>query len=395
MKTGAAVCGILLMLSLAMPVSAQETRGSIEGLIKDTSGAVLPGVTIEARSPALVGVQSTVSDAAGAYRFPALPPGRYEVTAVLSGFQTATIKDVQLELGQILKVDVPMQVGGLSESVQVTGESPLIDVKQNAAAATIQRETIDRIPAGRDFTDLVRMAPGTQEESRAGGLQIDGSSGSENRFVVDGQDTTSLRTGTSQKEVRTDFIQEVQVKSSGYNAEFRAATGGTLSAITRSGSNAWHGGVSFYYRNEDFNGAVRPTLRLNPSNQNISEYTTTPADPSYNFEPVLSLGGPILRDRTWFYAGFVPQTNRSERTVRFTGQPFAADNGKVATFDSVSRESRRQLERGDAGQSERAAARRRPERTEQGRGHAALHPARRHQQRPGMDVPGSAADRLV
>jgi outer membrane receptor protein involved in Fe transport len=260
------------------------------------------------------------------------------VTAALSGFQTASIKNVQLELGQILKIDVPMQVGGVTEAVQVTGESPLIDVKQNAAAATIQRDTIDRIPAGRDFTDLVRMAPGAQDESRAGGWQIDGSSGSENRFIVDGQDTTNLRTGVSQKEVRTDFIQEVQVKSSGYNAEFRAATGGTLSAITRSGSNAWHGTVSFYYRNEDFNGTVRPSLRLNPIDQSIAEYVTTAADPSYNSEPVFSIGGPILRDRTWFYAGFVPQTNRSERTVTFANQLFAEDNGKTETYESVSRE---------------------------------------------------------
>jgi hypothetical protein len=326
------VCGIFLWLSLAMPVSAQETRGSIEGVIKDTSGAVLPGVTVEARSPALVGVQSTVSDATGAYRFPSLPPGKYEVTAALQGFTTSKRESITLEVGQILKVDVAMGVGNLQENVQVTAESPLIDVKQNAASASITKEVIDRIPIGRDFTSVVRSAPGAQDESRAGGIQIDGSSGSENRFVVDGQDTTSLRTGTSNKEVRTDFLDQVTVKSSGYNAEFRAATGGTISAITKSGSNAFHGGMSFYYRTEDFNGSVRPSLRLNPSDQTVGEYVYTRPDDFYNAEPVFDLGGPIFKDRTWFYAGFVPQVNKSERTVTF------ADNGQTNTFESISKE---------------------------------------------------------
>ena len=195
MRSRAWLCGILLLLALARPVLAQETRGSIEGVVKDSSGAILPGATVEARSPALVGVQSTVSDAAGAYRFPALPPGRYEITSILQGFMTTKRENIALEVGQILKVDVALTVGGLQENVQVTAESPLIDVKQNAASASITKEVIDRIPIGRDFTSVVRSAPGAQDESRAGGFQIDGSSGSENRFVVDGMDTTSLRTG--------------------------------------------------------------------------------------------------------------------------------------------------------------------------------------------------------
>ena len=99
-------------------IAAQEQRGSIEGIVRDSSGGVLPGVTIEARSPSMAGVQTTVTDPNGLYRFPALPPGRYDVNATLQGFQPAKSSDVRLELGQILKIDLSLEVGGLTESVQ-------------------------------------------------------------------------------------------------------------------------------------------------------------------------------------------------------------------------------------------------------------------------------------
>jgi hypothetical protein len=147
MKRSASLLGMLAVLLLvATAAMAQETRGSIEGIVKDNTGAVLPGATVEARSPALVGVETSTSDAAGIYRFPALPPGTYEITAILTGFQTIKNENVQLQLGQILRINFAMQVAGLTESVQVTGESPIIDVKQNAATLNIQTELIDRIP---------------------------------------------------------------------------------------------------------------------------------------------------------------------------------------------------------------------------------------------------------
>src|SRR6185295_7869450 len=122
-----------LLIAWASPAIAQEQGGSIQGVVKDASGAVLPGVTIEARSPSAVGVSTAVTDNRGEFRFPALPSGIYEITAALQGFTTKKLSDVQLQLGQILRLDVPMQVAALAETVLVTGESPVIDVKQNAA----------------------------------------------------------------------------------------------------------------------------------------------------------------------------------------------------------------------------------------------------------------------
>ena len=135
---GLAVAGLWLLCA-SSPAIAQEQGGSIQGVARDSSGGVLPGVTIEARSPSVVGVSTAITDSRGEYRFPALPSGIYEITATLQGFGVKHIPDTQLQLGQILKVDVTLAVASLAESVLVTAESPIIDVKQNAASASITK----------------------------------------------------------------------------------------------------------------------------------------------------------------------------------------------------------------------------------------------------------------
>src|SRR5512139_129550 len=246
---GFRVRAVILVLAwsmlLAWPVAAQEQTGSIEGVVKDTSGGVLPGVTVEARTAQGTGVSTAVTDSNGVYRFPALPPGTYIVTGTLQGFNAAKSEAV-LRVGGFLKIDLTLAVAGVAETIQVTGESPLIDVKQAASFTTVNQEVIDRIPKGRDFSSIVSTAAGAQNESRQGGIQVDGASGSENRFIIDGMDTTNLQTGVQGKTMLVDFIQEVQVKSSGYNAEFGGSTGGVVSAITKSGSNSMRGTVGLY-----------------------------------------------------------------------------------------------------------------------------------------------------
>ncbi|HSK09069.1 MAG TPA: carboxypeptidase-like regulatory domain-containing protein, partial [Vicinamibacterales bacterium] len=133
----------LVCMLAATPLAAQETRGAIEGTITDASGAVLPGVTVEARG-ASGGLFTSTTDARGAYRFPSLAPGSYVVTATLQGFTPGT-RTVNLDVGQLLKVDVPLAIAGLSETVQVSGEAPTIDVKQTTAATNIQAAEIDRL----------------------------------------------------------------------------------------------------------------------------------------------------------------------------------------------------------------------------------------------------------
>ena len=170
MKRWACLFGMLaLVLGVVSAAFAQETRGSIRAWPRTTPGRFSLAESIEARSPALVGVANTVTDSGGVYRFPALPPGVYEVTATLSGFQTYRVQNIQLQLGQILKIDFAMSVAALSESVQVTAESPIIDVKQNAAVLTTSGRSSSWIPSGRDFTSVINSAPGTNRKAAAAG----------------------------------------------------------------------------------------------------------------------------------------------------------------------------------------------------------------------------------
>jgi len=298
--------------------AAQEQTGGIQGVVKDASGAVLPGVTVEARSPSAVGASTAVTDSNGLYRFPALPPGAYEVTAILQGFQAASAKNAVVELGKNLTIDLTMRLAGVTETVTVAAGAPVVDVKSNATFATMSRETIERIPKGRDFTSILKNAPGAQQEAKSGGTQIDGASGSENRFIIDGLDTTNLQNGTSGKTMLLDFVQEVQVKSSGYNAEFGGATGGVINVLTKSGGNSLHGQVGSYFQNDSMYGKRRPFARFSPFNANLAETDLLNPDDDWTYySPLADIGGPVLKDRLWFYGGGAYTRNEFGRDAIF------------------------------------------------------------------------------
>ena len=268
-----AVYALACVLALSLPALAQEQTGSITGIVKDTSGAVLPGVTVEAKSLSTGAVASTaVTDGSGAFRFPGLRPGKYEVMAKLQGFTPAKMENIDLRLGQILTVDLALAVGGVTETVSVTAESPIIDTKQAARQSNIREEQIALLPHGRDFTTLATQAPGANNEAKLGGLSIDGASAGENRYIVDGAETTNLQSGLSGKNLIVDFVDEVQIKSSGYTAEYGGAMGGVISAVTKSGTNDYHGLAILNWQGDRLTGANTPTLRTSLTDSSTSEY---------------------------------------------------------------------------------------------------------------------------
>ena len=358
------VCA-LTFSALSSVLAAQETRGSIEGIVRDTSGAVLPGVTVEARSPALVGASTAITDAQGIYRFPALAPGVYEVSASLAGFSPRKVDGIQLLLGQILKVDMSLAVAGVAESVQVLATSPVIDVRQNAASAVITAEVIDRIPKGRDFASVLVQAPGTSNETKAGGYQLDGSSGSENHFLVDGLDMTSLRTGT-----QNNFGNNTAGKHADQSDPHRLRRRGA-GEIQRLQRRIPRGdGRRRQRADEDREQRLarqrRDLLRHAPparcaatdaaaesvGSDDRGEREDQAADYT-DWEPVFDLGGPMMRDRIWFYAGGVTEVDaqRAHRTVR----PERRDRNVQVHRQAV----RRQLQRDEADHEQAAHPRQR------------------------------------
>ena len=167
------VQGVAVLLALvvaAPPVAAQEQRGSIDGIVKDASGAVLPGATVEAKNTATGATLPTTSDASGRFRFASVQTGVYQVTASLAGFRPMTIPDVLVALGQVKTLDFALPVGGVTETVQVMAVSPVIDVKQSTRATNIRAEQIELLPHNRDFTSLITQAPGVNQELKSGNV---------------------------------------------------------------------------------------------------------------------------------------------------------------------------------------------------------------------------------
>ena len=331
LRTFAALLAVAL---LAWPAAAQEQRGSIEGTVRDTSGAVLPGVTVTAQSNAAK--VDTVSDAQGVYRFPSLLPGIYVVSAELAGFQPGKVPDVLVSLGQIKKVDFSMQVSGVSETVQVTAESPLVDVKQSARSTNIRAEQVTLLPHDRNFTSLVTQAPGVNQEARmtgtaSSGIMIDGAAAAENRYVIDGIETTDLINGLSGKNLLADFVEEVQVKSTGYSAEYGGSTGGVINAQTKSGTNNMTGQVLAYYQGSNTAGAPNQTLRAVFGHSDQAEYHTYPKDTNNRWEPGIQVGGPIIRDRMWYFGAYQPAYTTIKRHVDATTSGIATANTSDTT----------------------------------------------------------------
>ncbi len=304
----------------ALPIAAQETTGAIEGVVKDNSGAVLPGVTVEAASSG-TGSVSAVTDSAGNFRFPRLRPGTYTVKATLSGFRDAQASNVYVTLGQTTTANLTMGLGGVAETITVTAETPLVDVSSSATSTAITREQLDMIPSGRDFTDVVSQAAGASDEAFLGGISIDGASGAENRFVIDGIDTTHPENGSSAQDVVTDFLEEVQIKSAGYAAEFGGSLGGVINAVTRSGTNDFHGTANAYMQDRAWGGSERKTYY--PSDP--TKYRQFDEDDDVRTEAGFTLGGPILRDTVWFYVGYQPQWQTIDRTPDGSAQTFTQD----------------------------------------------------------------------
>lgn len=299
-NVGVVAAAIALVAIIAVaPAGAQEQVGAIQGTVSDASGAVLPGATVEAVSAGGTRLSATTNES-GAYRFPRVPPGNYVVVAKLDGFNPGEVQGLSVRLGDTVTANVTLEVGAVSETISVVGEAGQVDVKNSATATSISGEDIELLPKPRDFTGLATQAAGAANEGFLGGISIDGASGSENRFVIDGVDTTHPQDGVSGQNMVTDFVDEVQVKSAGYAAEYGGSVGGVISAVTKSGTNEFKGWVGLYYGDSSWNGSERPT----PYQSDPSLYRTFKKDDIKTTEPGFAIGGPIAQDAAWFYVGY-------------------------------------------------------------------------------------------
>jgi hypothetical protein len=319
---------LLLAATVAAPVFAQSLTGSITGSIKDEQGAVLPGVTVTLTGKQ--GAKTQVTDSSGVYRFPALEVGTYDIVAELSGFAKATRTAIAISPGNDFVVDLSLKVAGVAESVIVTGDSPIVDVKSSATQTTISQSLLFSAPITRTAINVINYAPGVNSSSAYGG-----GAGAGNALLIDGVDTRDPSGGTAWTFYNYNVVEEYQFQGLGAPAEYGGFTGAVVNTITKSGGNRYSGLFDFFGSNK--------SLGSNNVSSAIAAANPTLADPATTTKYVditTQFGGPIKQNKLFFFASaqrFLLQTdptggvtNRHEVSprlnVKLTWQPNPSNN---------------------------------------------------------------------
>jgi hypothetical protein len=339
------ISGVLLVCCAVASLSAQERGGALTGQLVDQSGGSLPKGLVVIRNTGTGRVTTVVTDEAGTYRA-AVEPGVYRVEFQLSGFARQVAPDVEVQLGRTFILNATMRLGSLTEAVQVTVDSgPLVDTRSAIIAHNVTAEEIDRMPKGRTFQSIALTAPSVNAGEIEGGFQVNGASGAENGFTIDGVNTTSLINGASRQNTVFEYIQEVQVKTTGITAEYGGALGGVISAVTKSGGNTFAGEVHYYFDGSALSASPVKRLVLSPLDEATVIYVQDRKQPDIRHELGASVGGPIVRDRLFFFGALSPRMNTRTNTYKFA---HGTDQGSikrttklVQAFGKVSYGSRR------------------------------------------------------
>jgi len=345
---------VAVILIFCAATMAQETTGGIQGSVKDPSAAVVPNAKVAVTGSTLVGSKEAETDAAGYYHFANLPPGTYTITVAAKGFKTVKREGLILEVGHLPSIDFSLEVGVAQSVVEVTSENiPLIDPTTSRTMTNVTEDVINYVPHGESFQSILQFAPSARNEplmgamgmgtpgtggcsptgctnGAANGYQVGGASDSENGYLVEGQDTANLIGGYSHTNVPFSFIDEVEVKTTGIEAEHGGALGGVANVIMKKGGNTWHGSAFVEYNNSALNGAPNDYSRYDPSSSGTSpgwgfldptwQQYNPKKDSTKDFFPGFTFGGPMKRDRLWFFAGFNPQLTKLRRAVNFSSQ---------------------------------------------------------------------------
>lgn len=295
----------LVCLNLATAL-AQTTASNLEGVVSDGTGAALPGSVVTITRKQTGSERVVVTDDAGRYRAPALEPGMYSIAAELVGFQTTSHDDVRLAVGQTLTVNFRLGLGELTETVVVTGQSPLFETTRSSVSAIVEEAQIRDLPLnGRDFSQLTLLQPGviaspttTRQLDRGMGTQVSiaGARPNQISYQLDGTDVNFQGNGSPGSAagglLGVETVQEFQILLNNYGAEYGRSTGGIVSAVTRSGTNVYHGSILVFGRDDMFDA------------RNFFDPPDAKSPPLSRHQFGGYLGGPILRDRTFFFGSY-------------------------------------------------------------------------------------------
>jgi len=287
---------LFALFLLLAPVAFSQSRetGAIRGLVSEESGAPLPGVNVTLSGGNLMGTRSFVTDANGEYRFPALPPGEYQVKAELQGFGAVIREKIRLTTTSTLAVDIQLKPSAVAEEVTVIAQSPTVDVKSTeTASVTLSNEILRNIPYSQFTSDIVNMAPGVNNDSAYGA-----SSGTGVAYTMDGVGVGDPDAGTAWVFLDHNIVEEAKVMGVGLPAEYGNFTGVIFNLVTKSGGNDFAGHVEF---NRQMSGTK--FWQANNNAAYLDDFPGLTAPSSNLFDINVHLGGPIVKDKLWFYAG--------------------------------------------------------------------------------------------
>jgi len=326
---------VLLILAVSIPVFG-ATYGTIKVTVTDSSGAALPGATVEATSPVFIGTRTETSDAAGTVNLSGLTPGKYSVKVSLDGFQTQNLT-TNVSADKTTDVHAKMAMAGVSEQITVTAEAPIVETKRATIAEEVTLEEVEALPVSRDYRGYAQLVSGVNVVPNQGGREVavdpsskggnnyrdrtaegrTGGTGSrDNQYYLDGLVITDITSGEGSMSFNNEVILEQQVITSGVPAEFAGGKGFVGNIVTKSGGNEFNGSVNYYLLSPDF----------------YSDFKSNDSRLAVNLEDkndmAATIGGPILRDRAWFF--FSGQMRENSDDVQLSSS--ASQSGGTETY---------------------------------------------------------------
>ncbi|HEY0477674.1 MAG TPA: TonB-dependent receptor [Kofleriaceae bacterium] len=340
--------GVISMVGSDRVASADGfNTGSLRGVVKDkASNEASIGATVVATSPALQGEQVVIADENGAYYITSLPPGSYTLTVYYND-ATFSRSNVLVQVGKEAVVNFAIDgSAGKGETIAISGNAPIVDQGSTKVGTTITSDYTNNVPSLRTFGEVMGSAAGAQSDRY--GVSFSGSTSAENTYVVEGLNTTDTGFGVLSSNLPNEFVQETEVITGGYNAEFGRAIGAIVNVVTKSGSNEFHGSVFGHLQPNALTADARTILREGTAIDRV-------LNQDYRYDLGAELGGPIIKDKLWFHVGFTP-TVIKQTTTRIisrnidkldnaTGLPVAGGDGIPDADPSTGFTTREELAR--------------------------------------------------
>ncbi len=317
---------ILGMVGTVWQANGQFTTGIILGVVEDPSGATVPDATVTATSDRVPNGVTVQTDRQGHFNISQIPPSdNYIVEVSKPGFTTAKVSNINVTSGSRKNITFNLKVGATSSSVDVVETGTLLDTTSSRTDTTITSQEIRELPkTSRTYNSLLAIAPGVRQEPKSGssgvgGIQIDGSSGLENSYYLDGVQSRDILNGALRQQfsVPLDFLQELNIITGGFEAQYGGATGGVISVSIKGGSNAFHGGAYVEGTGSPLNAGDRGYWQRAPGNADRADFFRPNEDGYSIIYPGGYLGGPILKDKLFFFAGYEPEIENTTRIVNY------------------------------------------------------------------------------